>query len=62
MPSACVDFEFQDDNKKLEETEKKANSFVNEQLDTLLYDVQELMASRSSSQAENLNAELDDLY
>ncbi|KAL9618350.1 MAG: hypothetical protein Q9160_006932 [Pyrenula sp. 1 TL-2023] len=52
----------QEDNKKLEETEKKAHGFVNEQLDTLLYDVQELMASKSSSQAENLYTELDDLY
>ena len=51
-----------DDNKKLEETEKIARETVNDRLDSLLYDVQDVMNSKAPSHSENLNMELDDVY
>ncbi len=51
-----------DENKKLEETEKQARETINERLDQMLYDVQEVMNSKTTSHAENLHLELDELY
>ncbi len=50
-----------DENKKLEETEKRARENINERLDQMLYDVQEVMNSKTSTHSENLHLELDEL-
>lgn len=52
----------QDENKKLEETEKKARLIVNERLDLILYDTQDAMAARRSSRTEKEDMEVDDAY
>lgn len=51
-----------DENKKLEETEKQARETINERLDQMLYDVQEVMNSKTTTHSENLHLELDELY
>ncbi|KIW61921.1 hypothetical protein PV05_01988 [Exophiala xenobiotica] len=51
-----------DENKKLEETEKRARENINERLDQMLYDVQEVMNSKTSTHSENLHLELDELF
>ncbi|KAK5194991.1 hypothetical protein LTR92_005121 [Exophiala xenobiotica] len=51
-----------DENKKLEETEKRARENINEQLDQMLYDVQEVMNSKTTTHSENLHLELDELF
>ncbi|KAK5448196.1 hypothetical protein LTS15_009221 [Exophiala xenobiotica] len=51
-----------DENKKLEETEKRARENINEQLDQMLYDVQEVMNSKTATHSENLHLELDELF
>lgn len=51
----------QDENKRLDDTEKRARGLVNERLDSLLYDVQDVMNAKGGSQSENLNTELDEL-
>lgn len=56
----CAKF-WQDENKKLDENERRARTTVNERLDTLLYDIQDVMAMKSHSRAEKINAELDEL-
>ena len=35
---------------------------MNERLDSLLFDVQDVMNAKGGSQSENLNTELDELY
>lgn len=50
-----------DDNKRLEETEKTARETVNERLDSLLYDVQDVMNSKAPTHTENLHMELDEV-
>ena len=52
----------QDENKRLDDTEKRARGLVNERLDSLLFDVQDVMKAKGGSQNENLNTELDELY
>jgi hypothetical protein len=52
----------QDENKRLDDTEKRARGLVNERLDSLLFDVQDVMDAKGGSQSENLNTELDELY
>jgi hypothetical protein len=51
----------QDENKRLDDTEKRARGQVNERLDSLLFDVQDVMNAKGGSQSENLNTELDEL-
>ncbi|KAI1621623.1 myosin-like coiled-coil protein-domain-containing protein [Exophiala viscosa] len=51
-----------DENKKLEETEKQARETINERLDQMLYDVQEVMNSKTTTHSENLHLELDELF
>lgn len=51
-----------DENKKLDENEKQAREMMNEKLDQMLYDVQDAMNSKTTTHAENLHLELDDLY
>lgn len=51
-----------DENKKLEETEKKARETINDRLGQMLYDVQEVMNSKTTTHSENLHLELDELY
>lgn len=50
-----------DDNKRLEETERQARETVNGRLDSLLYDVQDVMNTKTSTSSENLHMELDEL-
>ncbi|EAU34480.1 conserved hypothetical protein [Aspergillus terreus NIH2624] len=49
-----------DENKKLEETEKKARLIVNERLDSLLYDIQDVMAAKGNPRSEKLDIDLDE--
>ncbi|KAF7586808.1 hypothetical protein BBP40_008326 [Aspergillus hancockii] len=49
-----------DENKKLEDTEKKARLMVNERLDTLLFDIQDVMAAKGSPRNEKLDIALDE--
>lgn len=51
-----------DENKKLEETEKQAREDINDRMDQMLYDVQEVMNSKTAAHSENLHLELDELY
>ena len=52
----------QDENKKLDDTEKKARLIVNERLDSLISDIQDVMASKGTARNERLDIDLDDLY
>ncbi|KAE8147695.1 myosin-like coiled-coil protein-domain-containing protein [Aspergillus avenaceus] len=49
-----------DENKKLEDTEKKARLIVNERLDSLLYDIQDVMAAKGNPRSEKVDIDLDD--
>ncbi|EHY51876.1 hypothetical protein HRR83_008491 [Exophiala dermatitidis] len=51
-----------DENKRLEENERQARETINERLDQMLYDVQEVMNSRTTTHSENLHLELDELF
>ncbi|KAL4740649.1 myosin-like coiled-coil protein-domain-containing protein [Aspergillus similis] len=50
----------QDENKKLEENEKKARAIVNERLDSLLYDIQDVMAAKGNPRSEKIDIDLDE--
>ncbi|KAL4910963.1 hypothetical protein BDW74DRAFT_172418 [Aspergillus multicolor] len=50
----------QDENKKLEENEKKARAIVNERLDSLLYDIQDVMAAKGNPRSEKVDIDLDE--
>lgn len=50
----------QDENKKLDDTEKKARLIVNERLDSLLYDIQDVMAAKGNPRSEKLDIDLDE--
>ena len=50
----------QDENKKLDDTEKNARMIVNERLDSLLYDIQDVMAAKGSPRSEKLDIDLDE--
>lgn len=50
----------QDENKKLEETERKARLIVNERLDSLLYDIQDVMSSKGNPRNEKVDIDLDE--
>ncbi|KAJ5480818.1 hypothetical protein N7539_006712 [Penicillium diatomitis] len=50
-----------DENKKLEDTEKRARLIVNERLDSLLYDIQDVMSSKGSNRNEQMDIDLDDI-
>ncbi|KAK4862419.1 hypothetical protein LT330_002552 [Penicillium expansum] len=49
-----------DENKKLEDTEKKARLIVNERLDSLLYDIQDVMAAKGNPRSEKVDVDLDE--
>ncbi|KAJ5142907.1 Taxilin family [Penicillium bovifimosum] len=49
-----------DENKKLEDTEKKARLIVNERLDSLLYDIQDVMAAKGNPRSEKVDLDLDE--
>ncbi|KAJ6000250.1 hypothetical protein N7481_000659 [Penicillium waksmanii] len=49
-----------DENKKLEDTEKKARLIVNERLDSLLYDIQDVMAAKGNPRNDKVDVDLDD--
>jgi chromosome segregation ATPase len=50
-----------DENKRLEDSERAARETVNDRLDEMLYDVQEIVNSKGSSQPELLHMELDEM-
>ncbi|KAJ5156726.1 hypothetical protein N7492_009529 [Penicillium capsulatum] len=50
----------QDENKKLDDTERKARLIVNERLDCLLYDIQDVMASRGNPRNEKEDVDLEE--
>lgn len=52
----------QDENKKLDDTEKKARLIVNERLDSLLYDIQDVMAAKGNPRNEKVDIDLDEAY
>ncbi|KAJ5389546.1 uncharacterized protein N7496_000614 [Penicillium cataractarum] len=49
-----------DENKKLDDTEKKARLIVNERLDSLLYDIQDVMAAKGNPRNEKVDIDLDE--
>lgn len=49
-----------DENKKLEENEKKARAIVNERLDSLLYDIQDVMAAKGNPRSDKVDIDLDE--
>ncbi|RMJ22097.1 hypothetical protein PHISP_07040 [Aspergillus sp. HF37] len=49
-----------DENKKLDDTEKKARLIVNERLDSLLYDIQDVMAAKGNPRSEKVDIDLDE--
>ncbi|CAG8180822.1 unnamed protein product [Penicillium salamii] len=52
----------QDENKKLEDTEKKARLIVNERLDSLLYDIQDVMAAKGNPRSEKVDVDMDEAF
>lgn len=50
----------QDENKRLDDTERRARGIVNERLDSLLFDIQDVMAAKGSSRVENVDIDLDE--
>ncbi|CAG7918563.1 unnamed protein product [Penicillium olsonii] len=51
-----------DENKKLEDTEKKARLIVNERLDSLLYDIQDVMAAKGNPRSEKVDVDMDEAF
>ncbi|KAJ5333510.1 Taxilin family [Penicillium brevicompactum] len=49
-----------DENKKLEDTEKKARVIVNERLDSLLYDIQDVMAAKGNPRSEKVDVDTEE--
>ncbi|KAJ6080076.1 hypothetical protein N7467_009829 [Penicillium canescens] len=49
-----------DENKKLEDNEKRARLIVNERLDSLLYDIQDVMAAKGNPRSEKVDVDLDE--
>ncbi|KAF3481615.1 uncharacterized protein GIQ15_04374 [Arthroderma uncinatum] len=49
-----------DENKRLDDTERRARGIVNERLDSLLFDIQDVMAAKGSSRVENVDIDLDE--
>ncbi|KAL3474650.1 myosin-like coiled-coil protein-domain-containing protein [Aspergillus californicus] len=49
-----------DENKKLEENEKRARAIVNERLDSLLYDIQDVMATKGNPRSDKVDIDLDE--
>ncbi|KAJ5949188.1 hypothetical protein N7454_000772 [Penicillium verhagenii] len=49
-----------DENKRLDDTEKKARLIVNERLDSLLYDIQDVMAAKGNPRNEKVDIDLDE--
>ena len=52
----------QDENKKLEETEKRARMIVNERLSSLLTDIQDVMAPKETRKYEKMDIDMDDAW
>lgn len=50
----------QDENKKLEENERKARMIVNERLDSLLYDIQDVMNSKGNPKNEKMDIDMEE--
>ncbi|EGE77258.2 gamma-taxilin [Blastomyces gilchristii SLH14081] len=49
-----------DENKRLEEIEKKARGVVNARLDSLLFDIQDFVTARGDARGEKADIDLDD--
>ncbi|KAJ5895225.1 hypothetical protein N7495_006916 [Penicillium taxi] len=52
----------QDENKKLDDTEKKARLTVNERIDSLLYDIQDVMAAKGNPRIEKVDVDLEEAF
>ena len=50
----------QDENKRLHDTEEKARVSVNERLDSLLYDIQDVLAAKGTPRSEKLDIDIDE--
>ncbi|EER25915.1 hypothetical protein D8B26_008239 [Coccidioides posadasii str. Silveira] len=49
-----------DENKRLEDTERRARGIVNERLDSLLFDIQDVMAQKGNPRVEKMDIDLDE--
>ncbi|WEW60014.1 hypothetical protein PRK78_005496 [Emydomyces testavorans] len=49
-----------DENKRLEDTERRARGIVNERLDSLLFDIQDVMAQKGNPRVEKIDIDLDE--
>ncbi|KAK2748327.1 hypothetical protein FQN57_000985 [Myotisia sp. PD_48] len=49
-----------DENKRLEDTERRARGIVNERLDSLLFDIQDVMATKVNARIEQIDVDLDE--
>lgn len=50
-----------DENKRLEDSEKHARDTINDRLDQMLYDVQDVMSSKSPAHSDKMHMEIDEL-
>lgn len=55
-----IGMRLQDENKKLEENERKARMIVNERLDSLLYDIQDVMNSKGNPKNEKMDIDMEE--
>lgn len=46
----------------MEDTEKKARVIVNERLDSLLYDIQDVMAAKGNPRSEKVDVDTEEAY
>ncbi|KAI1913167.1 hypothetical protein LOZ61_002934 [Ophidiomyces ophidiicola] len=49
-----------DENKRLEDTERRARGIVNDRLDSLLFDIQDVMAQKGNARVEKVDVDLDE--
>ncbi|KAI1934674.1 hypothetical protein LOZ66_005834 [Ophidiomyces ophidiicola] len=49
-----------DENKRLEDTERRARGIVNDRLDSLLFDIQDVMAQKGNPRVEKVDVDLDE--
>lgn len=55
-----IGMRLQDENKRLEENERKARMIVNERLDSLLYDIQDVMNSKGNPKNEKMDIDMEE--
>lgn len=52
----------QDENKKLEEMEKRNRELLNEKLDALVWEVHDVVQHKENPESQKLNMELDEMW